>query len=169
MAYSKFDVGPFGLSRLVAYPKVVSKVPLNFRDKMRARAVRSAGSAWLPPRLTAVKVSTGRYVKTAHPIGQEVQLKLDDGTERRVDHILMGTGYDVNIARYQFLSQNLRSGVKTLDGYPDMGAGFSTSIPGLHFIGATAARSFGPLLYFVAGTDFASKELTSFISRAAKG
>jgi hypothetical protein len=52
-----------------------------------------------------------------------------------------------------------------LNGYPDLGRGFSTSIPGLHFIGAAAARSFGPLLYFVAGTEFASKELATYISR----
>jgi hypothetical protein len=35
----------------------------------------------------------------------------------------------------------------------------------LHFIGATAARSFGPLLYFVAGTEFASRELASYVAR----
>jgi hypothetical protein len=55
-----------------------------------------------------------------------------------------------------------------LNGYPDLGKGFSTTIPGLHFIGATAARSFGPLLYFVAGTEFASKELTTYISRHSR-
>jgi hypothetical protein len=40
--------------------------------------------------------------------------------------------------------------------------GFATSVPGLHFVGATAARKFGPLMYFVTGTEFASKELTSW-------
>jgi hypothetical protein len=46
-----------------------------------------------------------------------------------------------------------------LNGYPDLGSGFSTNIPGLHSIGVAAARSFGPVLYFVSGTEFASKEL----------
>jgi hypothetical protein len=85
-----------------------------------------------------------------------------------VDHVLLGTGYDVDIARYNFLSPELVAGVGRLNGYPDLGKGFSTTIPGLHFIGATAARSFGPLLYFVAGTEFASKELTTYISRQSR-
>ena len=165
MLYSKFDVGPAGISRLVAYPKLVAYVPQALKDKIRVRAVRSAGSKWLPARLASVKISTGRFVQSARSVKGEVELKLDDGSERRVDHVLLGTGYDVDIARYNFLSPELIAGVRRLNGYPDLGRGFSTSIPGLHFIGATAARSFGPLLYFVAGTEFASKELTSYISR----
>jgi thioredoxin reductase len=165
MFYSKHDVGPVGISRLVAYPKLVSYLPLELKDKIRVRAVRPAGSRWLPARLTSVKISTGRFVKAAKSVGDEVQLKLDDGTERRVHHVLMGTGYDVNIARYNFLSPELLAKVRLLGGYPDLGTGFSASVPGLHFIGATAARSYGPLLYFVAGTEFASKELTSHICR----
>jgi hypothetical protein len=71
----------------------------------------------------------------------------------------------VNIARYDFLSPGLVSKVTSLSGYPKLGAGFSSSVPGLHFIGASAARSFGPLMYFVAGTEFTSRELASFIKR----
>lgn len=163
--YSKYDVGPLGLSRLVAYPKAVSHLPLTLRDKIRVRAVRSAGSRWLPPRLTSVKISTGRSVHAAKSVRDEVQLKLDDGTERRVDHVLLGTGYEVNISRYEFLDSQILADVRRLEGYPDLGPGFCTSVPGLHFIGACAARSFGPLLYFVAGTQFASRELTSYIGR----
>jgi len=55
--------------------------------------------------------------------------------------------------------------VQQFDGYPKLASGFRSSIPGLHFIGATAARSFGPLLYFVAGTEFASRELVSHLSK----
>ena len=63
----------------------------------------------------------------------------------------------------RFLSEELVKDVRKLDGSPDVEAGFSTSVPGLHFIGATAARKFGPLLCFVAGTEFASKELTRYM------
>jgi FAD-dependent urate hydroxylase len=163
--YSKFDVGPAGISRLVAYPKIVSFIPLTFKDKIRVRAVRSAGSKWLPARLAPVTISTGRFVQSARSLKDEVQLQLDDGTERRVDHVLLGTGYDVDISRYNFLAPELVARVDRLNGSPHLGSGFSTSMPGLHFIGAAAARSFGPLLYFVAGTEFASKELATYISR----
>jgi FAD-dependent urate hydroxylase len=159
--YSKHDVGPIGISRLVAYPNLVYHVPIGLKDRIRTRAVRSAGAPWLIPRLQNVKISTGRRVVSAKEVDDEVRLFLDDGSERRVDHVLMATGYRVDIANYQFLAPELVREVRQLDGYPDVTAGFATSVPGLHFIGATAARKFGPLMYFVTGTEFASRELTS--------
>jgi FAD-dependent urate hydroxylase len=164
MLYSKYDVGPAGISRLVAYPGVVSHIPLSLKDKIRVRAVRPAGSRWLPARLASVKISTSRFVRSARSLGSEVELKLDDGSERRVDHVLLGTGYDVDISKYNFLAPELVGSIRRLNGYPDLGRGFASSVPGLHFVGATAARSFGPLLYFVAGTEFASRELASYIA-----
>ena len=168
MLYSSHDVGPLGISRLVAYPKLVSHVPLRLRDQIRTRAVRSAGSRWLPARLAAVKITTGRSVMRANASGDEVALKLDDGAERRVDHVLLGTGYSVDISRYGFLPPELTRDIEQFEGYPKLASGFRTSVPGLHFIGATAARSFGPLLYFVAGTEFASRELADHISRTRR-
>jgi thioredoxin reductase len=165
MLYSKHDVGPIGISRLVAYPNLVSRLPLPLRDKIRVRAVRPAGAKWLPARVAPVKVTTGHSVATAERSGNEVRLKLDDGSERRVDHVLLGTGYRVDLARYDFLQPSLLQEVRQLDGSPLLDAGFQSSVPGLHFVGATAARAFGPLLYFVAGTEFSSQQLSRRIER----
>ena len=165
MLYSSHDVGPAGISRLVAAPNLVRRIPLGLRDKIRTRAVRSGGSRWLPARLTKIQLTTGQFVTEANCAGDEVELRLDDGSRRRVDHVLLGTGYSVDIARYRFLSAELLGQVNVMDGYPQLRSGFASSVPGLHFIGATAARTFGPLLYFVAGTEFASKELTIHIYR----
>jgi hypothetical protein len=41
-------------------------------------------------------------------------------------------------------------------GYPVMGAGLESSVPGLHFMGAAAAYSFGPIMRFVVGTWYAA-------------
>jgi FAD-dependent urate hydroxylase len=163
MLYSKHDVGPAGISRLVAAPNLVRRIPLPWRDKIRTRAVRPAGSKWLPPRLQDVTLKTGRFVVEARPVGSRVQLKLDDGSVSIADRVLLGTGYSVDISRYSFLSRDLLSHVRVFEGYPVLESGFRSSLPGLHFIGATAARSFGPLLYFVAGAEFASKAVVSEI------
>ena len=165
LLYSSHDVGPVGISRLVAYPNLVHHVPLKLRDRIRTRAVRSAGSRWLPERLASVKITTGCSVSKASARGDEISLKLDDGSERQVDHVVLGTGYQVDISRYEFLPQNLTRDIEQFDGYPKLTSGFRSSVRKLHFIGATAARSFGPLLYFVAGTEFASRELSSHLSR----
>jgi hypothetical protein len=111
-------------------------------------------------------LTTGRTIVKAESRGDEVRLVIDDGSERRVDHVLLGTGYRVDVSRYDFLPANLVADIRQLDGSPELGRGFCSSVPGLHFIGATAARSFGPLLYFVAGTEFASRELTSRLRRS---
>jgi hypothetical protein len=168
MLYSKHDVGPAGISRLVAAPKLMSHVPLKLRDKIRTRAVRPAGARWLPSRLAAVKITTGRTVLESASIRDEVCLTLDDGSTRSVDHVLLGTGYRVDISRYGFLSQEILDAVHQLEGNPRLTSGFCSSIPGLHFVGATAARTFGPLLYFVAGTEFASRELVSHFAQNGK-
>ena len=165
LMYSKYDVGPAGISRLVAMPRLVSHIPLGLRDRLRKRAVRPAGAPWLIARLSSVKVSAGRTVQAASSRGGEVALQLDDHSERRVDHVVMATGYDVDIAKYGFLSPKLVAQVRCFDGYPVLGRGLTSSVPGLHFVGGAAARSFGPLLYFVAGTQFAASELASYVRR----
>jgi thioredoxin reductase len=163
--YSKHDIGPIGISRLVAYPNLMYNIPLWAKDRIRKRAVRAAGAPWLIPRLPSVTITTGTSVVSATEVNGEVLLKLNDGTERRVDHVLLGTGYTVDISKYDFLSPALLNEIKQLDGYPDVQAGLTTSVPGLHFTGATAARKFGPLLYFVTGTEFASTELATYLRR----
>src|ERR1700687_462132 len=165
MLYSQHDIGPAGISRLVAAPNLVRHIPLKLRDRIRTRAVRPAGSQWLRPRIKPVKLTLGHFVTQAQSVGRQGKLTLDDAAARTGDHVLLGPGYSVDIARYEFLPGQLVSQLALIDGYPRLRSGFSSSIPGLHFIGATAARSFGPLLYFVAGTEFAAKELASHIAR----
>lgn len=94
----------------------------------------------------------------------QVHLKLDDASVSRADHVLLGTGYKVDIAKFSFLSPGLLKQIKMLDGYPALARGFESSVPGLHFIGATAARVYGPLLYFVTGTESTSRELLKAIA-----
>lgn len=163
--YSKHDIGPVGISRLVAGPNLLRRIPLKWRDRIRTRAVRSAGSAWLPARLKDVNIKTSRFAVEARSSGSQVQLKLNDGSVSLVDHVILGTGYSVDISLYKFLPQTIIKQVKVFDGYPVLGSGFRSSLPGLHFIGAPAARTFGPLLYFVTGTEFSSIALTSEISK----
>lgn len=166
MMYSSHDIGPAGISRMVAAPNFMKHVPLGWRDKIRKRAVRAAGAPWLRNRLENVRMNIGRRMTEARSAGSQVELKLDDGSSIRADHVLLGTGYDVDISRFSFLSPQLLKDVRTFNGYPILDAGLHSSVPGLHFSGAAAARSFGPLLYFVCGTDFASRELTSSIAKS---
>jgi hypothetical protein len=104
-----------------------------------------------------------RAVISARPDGQRALLTLDDGTERCVDHVLLATGYRVDIGRYSFLAPELVAEVRRVDGYPELTAGSEASVPGLYFLGAPSARSFGPLMRFVAGTGFTAAALVQSV------
>jgi hypothetical protein len=106
-----------------------------------------------------VPITLGRKVVSATARCSQLRLELDDGTDRVVDHALLATGYRVDISQYQFLSPSLLKQVEIVDGYPVLKGGLECSVPGLHFLGKPAAWSFGPLLCFVSGTEFASNEL----------
>jgi len=160
MLYAPADVGQAGLSHLVARPNVFRRLPRSVQNRWARRAIRPAGAGWLKPRCDAVRITTGCVVRSATATGEQVCLKLSDGTERRVDHVLLATGYRVDISRYPFLSKGLLEAIRRADGYPQLDSGFQSSVPGLHFLGAPAAWSFGPLMRFVAGAEFASHAVT---------
>jgi len=105
---------------------------------------------------------------SANAVGKQVRLRLDDASERWVDHVLLATGYQVDVSRCAFLAPELMRSLRITNGYPELAAGFESSLPRLHFIGAAAAGAFGPLMCFVAGTKYAARALTrSVLAREA--
>jgi hypothetical protein len=91
-------------------------------------------------------------------------LKLDNGEERVVDHVVLGTGYEVDISKYPFLSQSLCRSIQTSGGFPKLNVRLESSIPGLYFVGAPSAWSFGPLMFFVAGAEFAARTIAGDVA-----
>ncbi len=168
MMYSNRDVGPAGISRLVAMPHLFRRFPRVFQDRTAYRAIRPAGAGWLQPRIAGIPITMGRKVVSAAVSGSQLRIRLDDGSERLVDHALLATGFRVDVSRFPFLSPSLSKQVKTVNGYPVLQRGLESSVPGLHFVGKPAAWSFGPLLGFVSGAEFASTELVRSITRKRK-
>jgi FAD-dependent urate hydroxylase len=162
--YSDRDVGPAGLSRIVSVPHLFRLLPREVQDRAAQRAIRPAGSGWLRPRLSGVPITLGREVASAAPVASRLRLTLDDGAERLVDHAILATGFRVDLSRYEFLPRPLQIKLRTENGYPVLGRGLESSIPGLHFLGKPAAWSFGPLLGFVSGAQFAANELVDFVA-----
>jgi hypothetical protein len=107
-------------------------------------------------------------VTRATAVNGHLRLELGDGSERVVDHALLGTGYRVDISRYPFLDRGLLRHVRCHSGHPQLSTTFESSVPGLYFAGATAGWSFGPLMRFVAGTSFAARALTRGVMRARR-
>ena len=164
MLYAPSDIGPAGVSWLIAWPGVFRQIPRGLQDPLAERSIRPAASAWLVPRVAGVEISFDYNIKTANMEGGEVVVGRDGGTQLRADHILLATGYRVDIAKYEFLSSELLQEVERVAGYPRLRRGFESSVPGLFFLGAPAAWSFGPLFRFVAGTPYAAASLASVLN-----
>jgi hypothetical protein len=165
---SPMGVGPTGISRIVALPHSMRFFPRSIQDELRVRSLRASASGNLIERTKDIKITMGGRVASARQNDEGLKLLLEDGSERRVDHVLLGTGYKVDVARYPFLSYELIQALKITDGFPRLKPGLESSIPGLHFIGAPAAWTFGPLMYFVAGTEFAASNLARHIAKNVK-
>jgi FAD-dependent urate hydroxylase len=169
LLYPPGNVGPPGVNWLVETPQLFKRLPRRLQDRLAARAIRPAATGWLRPRTQGVTIVTGRRVVAAAAAGGAVRLRLDDGSDRTADHVLLGTGYKVLIDRSDILSPDLVAALRTADDYPVLSPGFESSVPGLYFVGATAAYSFGPICRFVAGTPFTARVLTRSAVASARG
>ena len=112
-----------------------------------------------------------RSIADAQDIAGRVRLGLRreaGGTEDIIaDHVIAATGYRVDLTRLAFLPAALRGAIRLCDSSPALGGNFESSVPGLYFVGAAAANSFGPLSRFVFGADFTATRLAAHLGRAA--
>jgi FAD-dependent urate hydroxylase len=156
---SPSGVGPFPLNWLAERPDIARAMPPELRARFNARCLRPGAAAWLRPRFDGVRVLAGERVHSAVVAGERIALMLDHGTAV-FDHVLLGTGYKIDVARIGLLDAGLLAALACRDGAPVLGTGFESSVPGLHFVGASAVASYGPLMRFIAGAAFAARELT---------
>lgn len=168
MLYGRAEVGPAGISLVIQRPNLFRQLPRAIQDWWAVRAMRPAVALWLKPRAVDVPMHLGRFPVQAQVEGEHLRVRFTDGTERVVDHVVLGTGYRIDVGLYPFFSSGVLERIDLVNGYPRLDAGFETSLPGLHILGAAAAWSFGPLMRFVAGTEFASPALRSRILQAER-
>jgi hypothetical protein len=82
-----------------------------------------------------------------------------------VDHLVSGTGYEPDLDVIPFLDRALARRLRRIQRSPKLNAHFESSVNGLYFVGAAAAFSFGPLLRFVAGAEFAAPTVVRHLVR----
>jgi hypothetical protein len=159
--YPPTDVGPPVLNWLCASPLLMSRLPAGVRQGIERRAVRPAGAHWLRSRVDGkVPITAFTSVRSLSRLGQHgLRLHLGDGTVRDVDHLLLGTGYRPQLEHVDFLDPSLRAQVLTRGGFPLLNQWFETSVPGLHFVGGLAGRTFGPICRFVAGAQITARQV----------
>lgn len=166
---------PFGrawsLWALSYYPHPYRFLPARTRHYLVRRVLGPLGAWWLKDRFEGkVEVSeVARVVSAAASDGSpalRVQTHSGRTEELTADHIIAATGYRVDIAGMDFLGHGLRTRLAVSRGAPKLGAGYVSSVPGLYFTGLPAASSYGPVMRFVCGTEFASPRLAKHLAAA---
>jgi cation diffusion facilitator CzcD-associated flavoprotein CzcO len=122
--------------------EVVGKVPLNLGVAITGAAVRNARAS----------------------------LELTDKTGARrtleADHVIAATGYKVDLRRIGFLDKETLATIQSVDHTPVLSSNFECSVPGMYFVGTTAANTFGPLLRFAYGAGFTSRRLSGYLANS---
>jgi thioredoxin reductase len=164
--HPKSGLGPGMRSRFY------SSAPMLFRllpERKRLAIVRwhlGPSGGWFSKEkvMGRVPLLLGCTVDHAEIKGDKVRLSLGsaDGEKRKVlaDHIIAATGYRVDLNRLTFLSREIRSRLKAVDGSPVLSSSFETSVPGLYFAGLAAANNFGPVMRFAFGARYAARRIT---------
>ncbi|MGH3574568.1 MAG: dimethylaniline monooxygenase, partial [Pseudonocardiaceae bacterium] len=147
------------------------------RVRTARTALGPAGAFWLRPRVDGkIRTLVGHSVRWAEPepgglrLGLHVNGAVNGGstTEITAEHVLAATGYRPQLDRLTFLDAQLRSAVRTLAGTPDVGPDFQSSAPDLYFVGPAVAPTFGPVMRFVYGADYAARTVTHALTAIAR-
>ena len=145
-------------------------LPRAVRTRMARAALGPSGAWWLRDRVEGVlNILMGHKVKSAAPKGSGVRLELD-GPERssiEADHVIAGTGFDMDVTHLPFLSAEITSALRKSANLPLVNRAGESSIPGLYFAGATAQISLGPGVRFISGTFQTAPQLARSVARRA--
>ncbi|MEU6768961.1 NAD(P)-binding domain-containing protein [Streptomyces sp. NPDC046853] len=166
---------PFGrawsLYAISYYPHPYRYLPPQARHFLVRRILGPLGAWWLRERYEGrVETREVRRVIAADVRDGSPSLRVETPRGRlrelSADHVIAATGYRVDVAAMDFLGPALRARLATSRGTPKLGAGYVSSVPGLYFTGLPAAASYGPVMRFVCGTEFASPRLAGHLARA---
>lgn len=158
-------LGPGWRSRFFANaPGAFHYLPEQLRLEVVRTTLGPSGGWFIKEKVMKAPLFLGSSIRRAEVKDGRVCLSLqaEDGTVRELStqHVIAATGYRVNTDRLPFLPANVRSKLKTVNGTPILSSDFESSVPGLYFIGVSAANSFGPVMRFAYGAGFAARTVT---------
>jgi thioredoxin reductase len=116
---------------------------------------------WLWPRIDKENIKiwpSSRVVACKELPTGELEVKLDVGERLTVDHIILATGYKVNMENVPFLAAgNTLSKLKIQEGSPVLDENFQSNIPGLFITSMAATKDFGNFFAFTVSAVASAK------------
>lgn len=125
---------------------------------------------WLKPRLDAggARIWSNTAARSCSPASNgRIQVQLDNGTSLTVDHVMLATGYELDLSRVPYLAHgNILGQLQIVEDSPVLDEDFQSNIPGLYFTGLAATRDFGPYFGFVVGSPSAGQVIGKRLEQA---
>ncbi len=150
------------------FPYAFQQLPRETKDRLlRGRASYGpAGAHWLKDRIVNnVRLHELQHVQKIKEIDDGVALTLSNNDTLKADHLILGTGYQVDVKKLPMLHSSLVSEVQTYQNAPVLNNRFESSVAGLYFLGISSVSSCGPLYRFVVGTDAAARRVAGAVAR----
>jgi thioredoxin reductase len=146
-------------------PMVFHALPESLRVKAVASHLGPAPCWFTRDAVARLPMHLGAAITGASSNGNTVvvSFRQGDNAERHIEaeQVIAATGYKASVSSLKFLDVALSSQVRTVDSAPVLNRHFESTIPGLHFIGAAAANSFGPMLRFAFGAGYAARRVAA--------
>jgi thioredoxin reductase len=147
-------------------PYLFYRFPQPKKDRYLKNHYNAAASDWLRGRtIGKVDIRENQRVTAMQATGDGVAVTLSNGNHLHVDHIMLATGYAVNLQNLPMLDQELAAQINTDAGIPLLSPYFESSVPGLYFIGLSSIRAFGPLYRFVLGNKATARRVAAAVAR----
>lgn len=172
--HPRSGLGPGWKSRFCTdAPLLFHYMPEQFRTEVVRRHL-GPHAGWPMKDLVVgrIPVLSGQDLVAASIVNGSLSLTLRDRANSKrtieVDHAVCGTGYHVDIRRLGYVEKSLLERVKHVGHAPVLSTRFESSVKGLFFTGPVAANSFGPLMRFALGADFACRRLVPILRRSPR-
>ena len=150
-------------------PVLFYRLPQPWKNKYNAK-YHSGATDWLRSRvLRKVTLRERRTVTKVEVAHERLKATISDGATVSADHIILATGYTVDVNRLTMIHPSLRAEIETHRASPSLSHWFESSVPGLYFVGLTSVHAFGPLYRFVAGCGAAARRVAGAIARGRVG
>jgi len=160
------------MDRMVSDPGRHLNMPPDERadlDKMFWTEGRLKLEPWLKDRIDNDTVSiwpeSEMRVCKEMPNG-ELEVEFEGGEKITVDHIVLATGYKVNIENVPFLKAgNVLEKMRIEKGYPVLDVRLQTSVPGLFATSMLATKDFGLFFAFTVSVKASAEIIGSYIMK----
>lgn len=148
-------------------PRLFRRMPDAFRLRATRRHLGPESGWYMQGKLTA-RQYLGHEIEGARVEGrQAVLITRKDGKRHDIfaDHIIAATGFRPDLRRLAFMDSGLCAEIAHLEQTPRLSDRFETSVPGLYAMGVLAANSFGPLMRFMVGAEYAAPRVAAHLMK----